>query len=76
MAGVDRFGEKQVNVWLTDSGHMQLRFPKRKQCSIDSTRLAVTLLCVVSEARRPPSPQRHKPALTEFRIPNKQRVAV
>jgi hypothetical protein len=47
-------------------------FRKRKQWSIDFTRLAVTFLYIVPEARRQLGPQRYNPAFTEFRLANKQ----
>jgi hypothetical protein len=51
-------------------------FRKRKQWSIDFTRLAVTFLYIVPEARCQFGPERHNPAFTEFRLANKQGVAV
>ena len=70
------FGNQRVKRLADGFWAYTTAFCKGKQWSIDFTRLTVTFLYIVSEARRQPGPQRHNPALTEFRLANKQRVAV
>src|SRR5215469_911788 len=70
------FGNQRVKRLADGFWAYTAAFCKEKQWSIDFTRLAVTFLYIVSEARRQPGPHRHNPALTEFRLANKQRVAV